>query len=295
MKKNILLGFILAGGMVLFAGCESNDPMSSEQYDKIVYVVGASQNVITRELKYSNTAQETFASVAISGTHMISQDVSVSLKTQNSVIDWYNNKYKYLDTDIRYQKMPEAHYSLASYSTAIKANEVYARLPVSVVTEGLHCDSLYALTFAIESVSDYTFNQTDSALIMTFKFVNDYSGTYLFSGARNTLNDQGDITTTTLMSYNRTFTATASDAVRFYNEQQSETIANIREHGVELTLLSGNEVRVSAWEDLDLIDAACTYDSTNEMFTVDYTYRSDGQVYQFVGTYTKQDSSKTDE
>lgn len=293
MKKNIYLGFILAGGMMWLAGCESKDPMSDEQYEKIVYVVGASQNVITRELKYDNEVQETFASVAISGTHMISNDVAVNLKTKNTVIDWYNNKYKYLDTDIRYQVMPEAYYSLASYSTTIKANEVYARLPVSIVTEGLHCDSLYALTFAIESVSEYTFNQTDSALIMTFKFVSDYSGTYLFSGARNTLNDQGEITATTLMSYNRTFTATRSNAVRFYNEQQSETIANIREHCLVFTL-SDNLVRVSAWEDLDLINATCTYNSTDKIFTADYTYRSNGQVYQFVGTYTKQDSNQTD-
>lgn len=292
MKKNIFLGLILTGGMTLFAGCESNDPMSSEQYNKIIYVVGASQNVITRELKYGETAQETFASVAISGTHMISHDVSVNLKTQNTVIGWYNNKYKYLNTDIRYQMMPETHYSLASYSTTIKANEVYARLPVSVITEGLHCDSLYALTFAIESASDYTYNKTDSALIMSFKFVNDYSGVYLFSGARSTLNDEGEITATTLMSYNRTFTATSSDAVRFYNEQQSETITNIRDHCLVFTL-SGDQVTVSAWEDLDLINATCTYDSTNKIFTADYTYRSNDQIYQFVGTYTKQDSGIT--
>lgn len=292
MKKNIFLGFMLAGGMMLLTGCESNDPMSDEQYEKVIYVVGASQNVITRELKYSDTAQEAFASVAISGTHMISHDVSVNLKAQNSVIDWYNKKYKYLDADIRYRAMPEGHYSLASYSTAIKANEVYARLPISIVTEGLHCDSLYALTFAIESVSDYAYNQTDSALIMTFKFVNDYSGTYLFSGARNTLNDLGETTATTLMSYNRTFTATGSNAVRFYNEQQAETVANIKDHCLVFNL-TGNQVTLSAWEDLDLIDATCTYDSAKETFTADYTYKLNGQLYQFVGTFAKQNSSKT--
>lgn len=293
MKKNIFSGFILAGGMLLFIACENNDPMSSEQYEKIVYVVGASQNVITRELKYSSTEQETFASVAISGTHAIPNDVVVNLKPQNSVIEWYNNKYKYLDSDIRYQIMPGGYYSISSYSTTIKANEEYARLPVSIVTDGLHCDSLYALTFAIESVSDYTFNQIDSALIMTFNFVNDYSGTYLFSGSRNTLDDNREVTASTSMSYNRTFTATNSSAVRFFNEQQSETIANIREHCLVFTI-SDDHVIVSAWEDLDLVETACTYDSTNEIFAVDYMYRSNDQLYQFVGTFTKQDSGKNE-
>lgn len=288
MKKNIFPGCLLAAALLVFAGCESNDPMEDEQYEKVVYVVGASQNVITRQLAYSNTPQETFASVAISGTHPITEDVSVNLKTKNSVIDWYNNKYKYLDTDIRYQVMPEEHYTLASYSTSIKANDAYARLPVSIVTEGLHCDSLYALTFAIESVSDYIYNQTDSALIMTFEFVNDYSGTYLFSGARYTLDDQGEITTTTLMSYNRTFKAVSTNAVRFYNEQQAETIANIRDHCLVLTL-SNDQVMLSPWEDVDLMEEACSYDSAHKVFSIDYTYRSNGQVYQFVGTFTKQD------
>lgn len=290
MKKNIFLGFILLGA-ISFVGCENNDPMSKEQYEKIVYVVGASQNVISRELSYSTIAQETFASVAISGTHLISNDLKVSLSSHNSVINWYNTKYKYLDSDIRYKLLPGESYSIPSYSTTIKAGEVYARIPLSITTDGLHCDSLYALTFAIESVSDYSYNQTDSALIMTFSFVNEYSGTYLFSGSRNTLDSNETITSTTSMSYNRTFTATNTNTVRLFNEQQAEIISNIRDHCLTLTVSNGN-VTVSAWEDIDIRNAACTYDSENKEFAINYTYKLNDQLYQFIGKFTKQKQSE---
>ena len=83
--------------------------------------------------------------------------------------------------------------------------------------------------------------------------------------------------------------ATEENAVRFYNEQQAETTANIKKHAVVLKVDAGNNVSISAWEDFDLIDGTCTYNQNSKVFNVDYKYTADGKTYQMVGTFTSQD------
>lgn len=293
MKKRItILGLMTFCLTVAFISCSDNDPLSEEQYKKEVYIVGAYDHIVSRELKYADEPQETFISVAISGSQLISHDVNVNLKPYNSVIDWYNNKYLFLDTDIRYQSMPTDKYSIAEYSTTIPSGQVYGRVPITVTTAGLECDSLYALTFAIESTSDYSYNTTDSALIMSFTFINDYSGTYLFSGLRNTLNSDGDITASSAMSFNRTFKAVNKNEVRFFNEQQTEIHTNIKANCLVLNVSDPNNVTLRTWEDFDLTGGTCTYDSTNKVFNIDYTCTVSGVIYQYVGTFTKQEDTE---
>ena len=83
--------------------------------------------------------------------------------------------------------------------------------------------------------------------------------------------------------------ATEENAVRFYNEQQAETTANIKKHAVVLKVDASNNVSISAWEYFDLIDGTCTYNQNSKVFNVDYKYTADGKTYQMVGTFTYQD------
>ena len=264
--------------LVVLSSCDYESPLDKEQYKKTLYLIGASSNLVTKELAYSSEVQEGFITVGVSGSLLIDGNVDVTLESHNSVIDWYNKKFKFLATDIKYQGL------------ATSAFEVPSRVPFKVKTEGLECDSLYAITFKIASSSaGYEINQKDSALIVSFNLVNKYSGNYIFKALRHELDSNDEIVASTSITIVRTLKATEENAVRFYNEQQAETTANIKKHAVVLKVDAGNNVTISAWEDFDLIDGTCTYNQNSKVFNVDYKYTADGKTYQMVGTFTYQD------
>lgn len=241
--------------LVVLSSCDYESPLDKEQYKKTLYLIGASSNLVTKELAYSSEVQEGFITVGVSGSLLIDGNVDVTLESHNSVIDWYNKKFKFLATDIKYQGLATSAFEVPSYTTTLKAGETYARVPFKVKTEGLECDSLYAITFKIASSSaGYEINQKDSALIVSFNLVNKYSGNYIFKALRHELDSNDEIVASTSITIVRTLKATEENAVRFYNEQQAETTANIKKHAVVLKVDAGNNVTISAWEDFDLID-----------------------------------------
>lgn len=288
MKNNkILYPIILLS--IVFGSCNYENPLDTEQYVKTVYLIGASNNLQTKTLSYSSEPQNTFISVGVSGSLLIENDVTVGLSSQNSVIGWYNTKFKYLPTDLKYQKLDENFYNIPSYNVTLEAGNSYAKLPIEVTTEGMHCDSLYALTFKIDSSSDYMVNKTDSALILAFNLVNDYSGNYIFNGIRQQLDGSGNVTGLTSISNTlRTFKATDENSVRFYHEQQAETVANIKNYGIVLKMNANNNVSVTAWEEFDLVDGTCTYNPSSKVYDISYTYHLNGNTYRMVGTFTYQ-------
>ena len=276
--------------LVVLSSCDYESPLDKEQYKKKLYLIGASSNLVTKELAYSSEVQEGFITVGVSGSLLIDGTVDVTLESHNSVIDWYNKKFKFLATDIKYQGLAASAFEVPSYTTTLKAGETYARVPFKVKTEGLECDSLYAITFKIASSSaGYEINQKDSALIVSFNLVNKYSGNYIFKALRHELDSNDEIVASTSITIVRTLKATEENAVRFYNEQQAETTANIKKHAVVLKVDASNNVSISAWEDFDLIDGTCTYNQNSKVFNVDYKYTADGKTYQMVGTFTYQD------
>ena len=160
--------------LVVLSSCDYESPLDKEQYKKTLYLIGASSNLVTKELAYSSEVQEGFITVGVSGSLLIDGNVDVTLESHNSVIDWYNKKFKFLATDIKYQGLATSAFEVPSYTTTLKAGETYARVPFKVKTEGLECDSLYAITFKIASSSaGYEINQKDSALIVSFNLVNN--------------------------------------------------------------------------------------------------------------------------
>ena len=288
MKSNkILYPVILI--MIILSSCDYENPLDKEQYKKTLYLIGASANLQTKELSYSEEEQEGFIAVGVSGSLLIEQDVTANLVSHNSVINWYNKKYKFLATDIRYQPLAPEYYEIPSYSTTLHPGETYARLPFKVRTKGLECDSLYALTFKIDSSSDFEVNRKDSALIVTFNLVNQYSGNYIFKGLRHELDANGNDVSLASITGLRTLKASEEHAVRFYHEQQAEKVANNKNYAIVMKVDANNQVTMSAWEDFDLIESSCSYDKATKVFTVSYKYNLDGKVYRMEGTFTYQD------
>lgn len=287
------------------SACEQVDPMADEQYQKDVYIVGAYNRVATFELPYGE-AQEAFVSVAISGSLGPDRDVQVTLVQNDEVIDWYNGKYM-LDAPVKYGKVRETLFSVPSWATTIRPGEVYARLPFSVTSTGLHCDSLYAIGFAIESLSDYQKSKEDTALILTLKLTNAYSGAYQMEATKQALTLDADGVTWVGMgmavpvSTQRTLTAVSADTVRFFHEKTKETLAeysNSWDPGADYfaaianscitfgRIGESNRFTVSAYGSFAIIDGTATFSET-EGFTFSYDYTESSNRYRMKGTFVK--------
>jgi hypothetical protein len=303
--KNILTGISAAFAV---ASCEIVDPMASEQYRKDIYIVGAYNRVSTFDLPYGES-QNAFVSVAVSGTLSIEADVEVTLAGNNSIIDWYNGKYM-LDAPVKYKQLSEASLTVPSWKTTIRAGDVYAHLPFTVNSTGLHCDSLYAIGVAIASVSGYQKSAADTALILTFRLTNEFSGSYQMEATKVRVEpevlDNGDTASwveTGLplpVSIRRTLTAMSADTVRLFHEKTKETLAeysNSYDPGADyFAAISSSCVKfgrvpgsdkftVQPYDAFPVLDGEATF--ANGGFTFRYDYTEGAARYRIQGTLSK--------
>lgn len=284
---------------LLFSGCEQLDPLREEQYIKQVYIVGASAIVSQFVMPYQSTPSDAYISLATGGSLNIDKDVTVSVVHDDQAIKWYNNKYM-IDAPVKYRILEATNYNIPKMSTTIKAGEVYGRLPFSVTTTGLHCDSLYALTFKIDKVSDYQKVVKDSVLILNLNLVNAYSGTYQLNIARSNMikNNAGvwEKGTTTNLSTTRLLKAVDENTVRLFNEVKAEQRSSytsheeyfnaIKKYGVNLTKSTDGLFMISPWADLTIVDpGTCTY--IDDTFTFRYDYMDGTTRYRIEGTLRK--------
>lgn len=292
---------------VLFAmatvfSCTVVDPLADEQYEKTIYIVGAYNNVATFELPYGEN-QEAFVSVAVSGTLNIDRDVDVTLADNSSIIDWYNGKYM-LDAPVKYKRLDNASVAIASWKTTIRAGEVYARLPFTVNSTGLHCDSLYAIGLAIESVSGYQKATEDTELVLTFKLTNEFSGNYQMEATKSrltfdeTAQEWVEEGMAVPVSIQRALTAVSADTVRFFHEKTKETLAeysNSWDPGADyfdainsscITFgKAGDKFTVHPYGVFPILDGEATFE--DETFTFSYDYTENSTRYRMKGTLTK--------
>ena len=297
--KNItkyIASLLLSAFLLIASACEDINVLETEQYIKQVYIVGASDVVWPFQVAYNSEPQEAYISVATGGSKNIDEAVTVLLRHNDGTIDWYNNKYLY-DAPVRYQKLAPSKFTIPSFSTTIQAGEVYARLPFTINTSGLHCDSLYAITFAIESVSRYEKNETDTALILNLDLVNEYTGSYQLSATRYklTLNANMEYVTSPDGTYSasRTLKAVDENSVRFFHEARTESGFNTRESYFEainswcvvFTRVSGNAFSIAPWGSLVIHEGECTHN--NGTFTFRYDYQDGSTRYRIEGTLTK--------
>jgi hypothetical protein len=302
--KNILMGISAA---LSVASCELVDPMASEQYQKDIYIVGAYNRVATFDLPYGE-AQKAFVSVAVSGSLSIDRDVEVTLAANNSIIDWYNGKYM-LDAPVQYKQLSDALVTIPSWKTTLRAGDVYARLPFTVNSTGLHCDSLYAIGFTIASTSDYNKSAADTALILTFKLTNEFSGSYQMEATKSRVQadtlENGDTAWVETglplpVSIRRTLTAVSADTVRFFHEKTKETLAEysnsynpgtdyfnaIHSSCVTFGRVAGsNTFTVAPYDSFPALDGEATFNSDG--FTFHYDYMEGDIRYRLRGTFSK--------
>gem|GEM_PF-195289 len=303
-KFRILFSLLAA---IAFSACEVVDPMDSEQYQKDIYIVGAYNKVTVFEVPYGD-GQDAFISLAVSGTMKIDQDVDVTLERHDDIIDWYNNKYM-LDAPVKYQPLDTEYINVPSWTTAIRSGQVYGRLPFTVNSSDLHCDSLYAIGFAIESVLNYHKSRKDTALILTLKLINEFSGNYRLEAEKITLREEelpeGGVQWVESglpvpVSIQRTLTAVSADTVRFFHEKQKETLSEysnswdpgkdyfdaINKYGIKFgKQINTNTFSVVPWSDMNIVDGEATFE--NNAFTFWYDYIDGTTRYRMKGTFKR--------
>ncbi|KAA6302777.1 MAG: hypothetical protein EZS26_000947 [Candidatus Ordinivivax streblomastigis] len=290
------IAFALLAGSFFITSCDDVNVLKNEQYIKQVYIIGASDVVWTFDVSYSDEPQNAYISIATGGSKNINTDVNVKLRYNETAIDWYNNKYMF-DAPAPYRRLDPAKINIPSMETTIQAGAVYSRLPFTIQTDGLHCDSLYSVAFEIESVSEYEVNKKDSVLILNFNLTNEYAGVYQLSASRSTINSESIAVPDGSLSVSRTLKAVDAKSVRFFNEAKAETRSGyasneayfeaVKAYCVQFVKKAGdnNSFDIKPWDGFEIIDGNCTYADGRFTFWYDY---SDGTIhYRIEGTLVK--------
>lgn len=298
MKKLNFTAYLFIGLIIFLNGCKKEDnPLDHEQYLKQVYLVGA--NVSNNEgrsviklsyLKSTDLEQVAYLSVASGGSRNVDQDISaVVADAGNAAINRYNFLYLYKDGQVKYQRLRDDYFRVPDPIVQIKKNEVYGTTPVYIKTGSLHCDSLYALTFKIASVSqpDYiSIRKTDTVLMMSINMINNYSDSYQVNG-KTFIPGSTVVTDTVSIGATRVLKAVDYRTVRFFHLTTEETLANAPAYGVKVQVNDDNTLTIVPWGTLAITSGGGTYNPNTRKFDLWYNYKEGTVNRQFKGTFIR--------
>lgn len=274
MRKLLIINLIL---LFLFAACDKN-PIDSEQYKQMLYIVGGHEPTKKITLNYHEDLVETFITISTSGSKPIDQDVNVKMKIDPSMVTEYNNKFFEEDEQDKHLRM--LHTDLVDApmidNFSIRAKEgISANLPIQIVTKNLHPDSTYALPIRILSVDNYEVNPDLESVMLTFELINKYSGGYSMVGNNHNITDA----TENKLQKNKSLKATGVNKLRMFIGEVSE-FTDLSENAVELIIHDDNTVGVHAWGTLKNVEGSGKYDPVKKKLTIEYTYHKNGMDYK---------------
>lgn len=303
--KLLLLLFVIS----LTTSCDREDPLSTEQYKKEIYINGAYNRVLTFDLPYGE-AQDAYISILASGSQRVDKDVNVKIEFNDELVTWYNDKYMF-GAPILYQQLNPEVIDMPSLNTTLKGGELYTHLPFKINSSDLHCDSLYSIGFSIASVSEYKIREEGDELIFTLKLINDFSGDYNLEGTKAELFEEQDDQGETIwvesaaalpINVSRIFTATSDKKVRFVHDRNKqslsdfsssweprkdyfETIDNFAIQFVQID--DSNTFTVEAWDKMEIMDGEAIFDAEEEIFTFWYDYMEGVVRHRMKGIFRK--------
>ena len=295
MKRLYYIGILFA----LFGvwGCETVNPLEEEQYKKQIYLVGAYDHVFTQTVYYNDTEeQETFISVAASGSLGLDMDVDVEVAIVPEEVGIYNEMFiGHYSALPWYSVMPEEVYNIPSMRVTLKQDgEVYERIPIHVNTPLIHCDSNYAIPFRIVSVSHYE-TTTDSVLLLALDMQNEYSATYDMTGSTHLLDANGHELDTTFTGKSKELKAVSQYETRMFYFDYSEDDEDTATECLVLTVNpEDNSVSIKPWNTEAFTEPAITasggtYSPDKKMFDIWYEYTgTDNNTYRKREQLTRQ-------
>jgi hypothetical protein len=284
MKNIILLPLALLS--IFFVGCDVESPLSKDLYPQKVYIVGAPDLIVDRDLNIGHLPYDTVSiSVAVSGSRSTSKDVTVTVGEQDSAV--INYDYKNLSNLVtQYRKIADSVYTYPSKSVTIKAGQVYNTFPIYIKPTSFQCDSLYMLPLKLTSTSAYTLIKTDTLALVRLNLVNKYSGLYYMYGViRNTTNPKD----TLVYKMSRNLLATDNgQTVRMYHYNNEFIQGDTKDYrpssAFKITVNADKSLSFATWKNFGIIDGGGTYNSTLKLYNLWYTFKdSNGVIRKTVG------------
>jgi hypothetical protein len=282
--RNILLILPLAILSFLFAGCDVESPMDKDLYPQKVYIVGAPDKIVDRDLNIGDVQDTISISVAVSGSRPSDKDVTVTVGEDDEAIDTYNVKnLSALVT--QYRKVADGVYSYPSDKVTIKAGQQYNTFPIHITTASFHCDSLYMIPLKLKSTSAYELNNTDTVALVRINMVNKYSGLYYMYGViRNTTNPKDSL----IYRMSRNLKAIDNGkTVRMYHFNNEFIQGDTRDyrpsHTFKITVNNDNTLSFATYKDFAIIDGGGTYIPDLKLYSLWYTFNDNGVVRKTVG------------
>lgn len=289
MKKIILFSLPLA---MLFTGCEKEEsPMDMELFPQKVYIVGAQNQIVERDIDLGNIPDTIAVSVAVSGSLPLSKDISVTIEENPDEIALYNER-NVSGEDVQYQKPDESIYSYPLDMVTIKAGEVYSTYPIHINPASLQCDSLYMIPLRLSSISDYELSENDTTILVRLHLMNQYSGLYYVEGMlKNTTNDTDSV----VYKMSRNLVATDNgNTVRMYH-YNNETDDYRPTHTFKITVNSDNSLSYSTWEEFVIHDGGGVYHPDMELYDFWYEYDNNGTRWRAEGVLYKERTTSADQ
>jgi len=282
MKKIILFSLSLA---TLFAGCEKEEsPMDRELFPQKVYIVGARDQLIERDIDLGNSTDTIAVSVAVSGSLPLSKDVTVTLDENPAEVTLYNER-NVSGEAVQYQTLDEAIYSYPLEQVTIKAGEVYSTYPIHIDPASLQCDSLYMIPLRLSSISDYELSENDTTVLVRLHLMNDYSGLYYVDGVlKNTTNTNDSV----VYKMSRNLVATDNGStVRMYHFN-NETKDYRPTHTFRITINSDNSLTYSTWDQFVIHEGGGVYHPDMEVYDFWYEFDNNGTRWRAEGFLYKE-------
>lgn len=249
MKKIILFPLFLLA--LFFVSCNEKTPMETNLYPEEVYIVGARDKVIYRDLNIGYETDTIYASVAVSGSLPTDRDVHVVLAEFPEAIDNYNERNVTSD-DVQFRN-PEIDIYSFDNNVTVKKGNVYGTCPIYINPATLHIDSLYMLSLKMEETSAFTMAETDTVVLIKLNLKNDYSGQYYMNGMiKNKVNTNDS----TVYKMPRTLQAVKDGkTVRMYHEK-NEWVKGETDYRPDycfnITINDDNTLSLEPWEFFEL-------------------------------------------
>lgn len=271
----------------MFVGCDQESPNDKDLYPQSVYIVGATDKIVDRDLNIGDAPYDTVSvSVAVSGSRSSTKDVTVTVGEMDTAITIYNKK-NVSGTVAQYRKIADSVYTYPSKSLTIKAGQVYNTLPIYIKPASFQCDSLYMIALRLTSTTAYSLIKTDTVALVRLNLVNKYSGLYYMNGIiRNT--DPTKAKDTVVYSMARNLKATDDGkTVRMYhfaNEYVSGDINDYRPtNAFKITVNADNTLTLKTWKNFAIISGGGIYYPSLKLYFIWYTFDDKGVTRKTTG------------
>ncbi|WP_291529621.1 BT_3044 domain-containing protein [Bacteroides sp. UBA939] len=274
MRKIAFL--LLALLTICMVGCDSRIPMNEDLYPESVYLVGARNRIINKNLNLGYAWDTIYASVAISGSQPTKMDVTVKVKESPSSIENYNQRERVSD-DIMYRTLANGVYSFPQENAVVKKGETYGLYPINIDPASLHIDSLYMLAFKLEETSHFELAKEDTVVLIRLNLMNDYSGLYYMDGVIKPADNPKD---SIIYKTPRTLQAVVDgNTVRMYH-QKNEWVKGTTDYRPDfcfnITVNPDNSVTLNPWDKFKLVSGGGKYYPEMEVYDLWYTFEEDG-------------------